>query len=35
MGCQRDKAGRYAALSDSTFLRVLPRLDAVPYATGR
>jgi len=28
LGCQRDQAGRYAAPSDSTFLRVLARLDA-------
>ena len=31
LGCQRDKAGRYAAPSDSTFLRVLTRLDAAHF----
>ena len=31
LGCQRDKTGRYAAPSDSTFLRVLTRLDAAHF----
>jgi hypothetical protein len=31
LGCQQDKAGRYAAPSDSTFLRVLTRLDAAHF----
>ena len=31
LGCQRDKAGRYAAPSDTTFFRVLTRLDAAHF----
>ena len=31
LGCQQDKAHRYAAPSDSTFLRVLTRLDAAHF----
>jgi len=31
LGCQRDEAGRYAAPSDSTFFRVLTRLDAAHF----
>ena len=31
LGCQRNKKGRYAAPSDSTFLRVLTRLDAAHF----
>ena len=31
LGCQQDKHGRYAAPSDSTFLRVLTRLDAAHF----
>jgi len=31
LGCQQDKAGRYAAPSDTTFFRVLTRLDAAHF----
>jgi len=31
LGCQQDQAGRYAAPSDSTFLRVITRLDAAHF----
>lgn len=31
LGCQQDKKGSYAAPSDSTFLRVLTRLDAAHF----
>jgi hypothetical protein len=31
LGCQQDKTGRYAAPSDSTFFRVLTRLDAAHF----
>jgi hypothetical protein len=31
LGCQQDEAGRYAAPSDSTFFRVLTRLDAAHF----
>lgn len=31
LGCQQDDAGHYAAPSDSTFFRVLTRLDAVHF----
>ncbi len=32
LGCQPDASGRYAAPSDSTFFRVLSRLDAADFA---
>jgi len=31
LGCQQDKTGRYAAPSDTTFFRVLTRLDAAHF----
>ena len=31
LGCQRDESGRYAAPSDSTFWRVITRLDAAHF----
>ena len=32
LGCQQDKEGRYAAPSDTTFFRVLSRLDPAAFA---